>query len=68
MDLHIHFPIRLHAVMLNSLSTGTTLQFTTSRITSSQSAVIVTDFRLVTASNVVASSAHDPTGSQLSPN
>jgi hypothetical protein len=28
-DLYIHFPIRHHGVMLNSLSTGTTLPFFT---------------------------------------
>jgi hypothetical protein len=27
-DLYIHFPIRPHGVVLNSLSTGTTLPFT----------------------------------------
>jgi hypothetical protein len=28
MDLYIHSPIRLHGVVLNKLSTGTTLPFT----------------------------------------
>jgi hypothetical protein len=27
MDLHIHSPIRLHCVVLNYLSTGTTLAY-----------------------------------------
>jgi hypothetical protein len=27
MDLHIHSPIRLHDVVLNQISTGTTLPF-----------------------------------------
>jgi hypothetical protein len=36
-DLYIHYPIRLHGVVLNQLSTGTTLPFTTTTTTNSSS-------------------------------
>jgi hypothetical protein len=31
-DLHIHLPIRFHGVLLNELSTGTTLSYLTDKV------------------------------------
>jgi hypothetical protein len=46
-DLYIHSPIRLHGVVLNYLSTGTTLPLPYSDIGNRDSAVgIATDYRL----------------------